>query len=87
MSYPAMPCQLLFEIYEDMVQILLMLKVLFKHDSEVKDLFCGASLGSEPRLFLNKISLTLGLSLFKMTFSMTTWMTDEDNGSVILAEL
>ena len=44
---------MLFEIYEDMVQILLMLKVhvLFKQNSEVEDLFCGASSGSEPSLF------------------------------------
>ena len=36
-----------FEINEDMVQILLMLKVLFTQDSKVEDLFCGASSGSE----------------------------------------
>ena len=33
-------------IYEDMVQILLILKVLFTQDSEVEYLFYGASLGS-----------------------------------------
>ena len=32
-----------FEIDEDMVQILLVLEVLFIQDSEVEDLFCGAS--------------------------------------------
>ena len=37
-----------FEIDEDMVQILLVLEVLFTQDSEVEDLFCGASSGSEP---------------------------------------
>ena len=37
---------LLFEIHEDMVQILLVLEVLFSQDSEVEDLFCGASSGS-----------------------------------------
>ena len=37
-----------FEIGEDMVQILLVLEVLFTQDSEVEDLFCGASFGSEP---------------------------------------
>ena len=30
-----------FEIYEDMVQILQMLKVLFTQDSEAEDLLCG----------------------------------------------
>ena len=41
-----------FKIDEDMVQILLVLEVLFTQDSEVEDLFCGASSGSEPSLFL-----------------------------------
>ena len=36
-----------FEIDEDMVQILLVLEVLFTQDSEVEDLFCGASSRSE----------------------------------------
>ena len=36
-----------------MVQILLMLEVLFTQDSEVEDLFCGASSGSEPILFFS----------------------------------
>ena len=56
-----------FEIYEDMVQILLMLKVLFTQDSEVEDLFCGASPGSEYTLFFSNNLF----SLFKMALSMT----------------
>ena len=44
-----------FEIDEDMVQILLVLEVLFTQDSEVEDLFCGASSRSEPsQYFLGK---------------------------------
>ena len=46
------PLKCFFEIYEDIVQILLMLKVLFTQDSEDEDLFCGASPGSEPSLFI-----------------------------------
>ena len=38
----------LFEINEDMVQILLMLDVLFTQDSKVEDLFCAASSSSDP---------------------------------------
>ena len=61
-----------FEIDEDMVQILLVLEVLFTQDSEVEDLFIGASSGSEPSLFYSAIiSSAWGLSLFKITFSMT----------------
>ena len=61
-----------FEIDEDMVQILLVMEVLFTQDSEVEDLFCGASSGSEPSLFFHNYFFSLGfLSLFKITFSMT----------------
>ena len=60
-----------FEIDEDMVQILLVLEVLFTQDSEVKDLFCGASSRSEPTCSSAIISSAWGLSLFKTTSSMT----------------
>ena len=60
-----------FEIYEDMVQILMMLKVLFTQDSELEDLFCGASPGSVPSLFFGNNLLAWDLSLFKMIFSVT----------------
>ena len=41
------------EIYEDMVQILLMLKIHFTQYSEVENMFCGTSSDSEPSLFVN----------------------------------
>ena len=47
-----------FEIDEDMVQILLVLEVLFTQDSEVEDLFCGASSRSEPSLFFSNYLFT-----------------------------
>ena len=50
-----------FEIDEDMVQILLVLEVLFTQDSEVEDLFCGASSGSEPSLFFSNYFFSLGV--------------------------
>ena len=79
---------LLFEIYEDMVQILLMLKVLFTQDSEVEDLFCSASPGSEPSLFFSNDLFSLGCEPVQDDSQHDfTWMTDEANGSVILAEL
>ena len=59
---------------KDMVLILLIVEVLFTQDSKVEDLFCGASSGSEPSLFISSYLLSLqlgGLSLFKITFSMT----------------
>ena len=52
-----------------MVQISLMLEVLFTtQDSEVEDLFCDASSGSEPGLFFRNYLFGLG---FKMTYGMT----------------
>ena len=60
-----------FEINEDMVQILLMLEVLFKQDSKVEDLFCGASSGSEPSLFFSNYFFSLGFKPIQDAFSMT----------------
>ena len=82
------PVKCFFEIYEDMVQILLMLKILLTQDSEVEDLFCGASSSLYPSLFFSN-------NLFSLRFEPVqddsqhdfTWMTDEANGLVILAEL
>ena len=59
------------EIYEDMVQILLMLKILFNQYSKVENMFCGTSSDSEPSCCSAFISAALGFSQFKMTFSMT----------------
>ena len=54
------PFKCLFEIYED--KFCLFLKVPFTQDSEVKDLFCGVSPGSEPRQFFSE-------NLFSLEFS------------------
>ena len=37
-----------------------MLEVVFTHDSEVEDLFCGASSGSEPGLFFRNYPFGFG---------------------------
>ena len=61
------------EIDEDMVQILLVLKVLFTQDSEVEDLFCGASSGSKASLFFSKYFFSLGFKpiqdIFQLDFA------------------
>ena len=54
------PIRFYFKIYENLVQILLMLSVLFTQDSEVEDLFYGASRGSEPNLFFINYLCGLG---------------------------
>ena len=51
-----------------MVQIMLVLEVLFTQDSEVEDLFCGASSGSEPSLFFSNYFLSLGFKPIQDNF-------------------
>ena len=60
-----------FEINEDMVQILLTLEVLFTQDSKVKIRFVVLLPALNPACSSEIISSAWGLSLFKMTFSMT----------------
>ena len=65
-----------------MVQILLMLKLLFTQDSDVKNMFCGASPGSEPSLFFSNYLFSLGFEPVRDDSQHGfTWMTDETNGS------
>ena len=50
------PVKCFFEVYEDMVGILLMLQVLLAEDPEIEYLFCGAPSGSETcLLFCNDL--------------------------------
>ena len=63
-----------FEIDEDMVQILLVLEVLFTQDSRILRLkICSVVLlpALNPACSSAIISSAWGLSLFKITFSMT----------------
>ena len=57
-----------FEINENMVQILLMLAVLLTQDSQVEDLFCGASSRSEPSLFFSNYFYSLGFKPIQVDF-------------------
>ena len=64
-----------FEIDED-IQILLVLEVLFTQDSEVEDLFCGASSGAEPSLFFSNYFISLGFKPIQDNFQHDfAWMT------------
>ena len=77
-----------FEIDEDMVQILLVMEVLFTQDSEVEDLFCGASSSSAPSLFFSNHFFSLGFKSIQDNFQHDfSRMTDEADSSVVLAEL
>ena len=57
-----------YSINEDMVQVLLVLEVLFTQDSEVEDLFCGVSSGSEPSLFFSNYFFSLGFKPIQDNF-------------------
>ena len=71
-----------------MVQILLMLKTFFTQDSEVEDLFCGASPSSEPSLFFSNNLFSLGFEPVQDDLQHDfPWMTDKANASVFLALL
>ena len=69
------PVKGLLEVYENMVEILLMLQVFLAEGPEIEYLFCGAPSGSETcLLFCN--------GLFCL------WLeSDKADGSVVLAQL
>ena len=74
---------MLFEINEDKVQIPLMFKIFFTQESEVKNLYCGASPGSEPSLFISENLVSLGFEPIQDDFQHGfTWMTDEAGRAV-----
>ena len=71
-----------------MVQILLLLEVLFKQDSKVEDLFCGASSSSEPSLFFSNYFFSLEFKAIQDDFQHDfARMIDEADSSVVLARL
>ena len=77
-----------FEINEDMVQIVLMLKALFTQESKVEDQFCGASSGSEPSLFFSNSFFSLGFRPIQDDFQHDfARVTDEADSSGVLADV
>ena len=78
----SIPCQKCFEIFEDMMQNMLMLNVLFTWILRLKICSAGLLPVLSPACSLT-ISSACSLGKFKMTYSIT----NEDNGSVVLAEL
>ena len=83
MSYPVKG---LLEVYEDKVEILLMLQVFLAQDPEIEYLFCGAPSGSETCLLFCNDLFCLWWNLFRMIFNMTlTRMADK--ADVVLVQL
>ena len=82
-----MLCQRLFEISEDMLQILQTLRYFSQRIQRLK--VCSAMLlpALNPAFSSILISSAWGLSLFKLTLNDFARITDEADSSVVLAEL
>ena len=78
----------LLEVYEHMVEVLLVLEIFLPEDSRVEDLLCGAPSCSEAcPLFSNNL---LRLCLQPVQYDLQhdfAWVTDEADRSVVLALL
>ena len=66
------PVEGLLEVYEDMVEVLLVLEIFLAKDLYVEDLLYGAPSCSETCLFFsNDLLRFCSLNLFSVIFSMT----------------
>ena len=67
----------LFEIFEDIVEVLLVLEIFLTKDSYVENLLCGAPFCSEACLFFNDDLLRLWLQSVQYDLQYDfTWVTD-----------
>ena len=81
------PVEGLLEVYEDIVEVLLVLEIFLTEDSWVEDLLCGASSCSEACLFFsNDLSLQLQSVQYDLQHDFV-WVAGEAVRSVVLALL
>ena len=81
------PVKGLPEVYEDMVEVLLVLEIFLTEDSWVEDLLCGAPSCSEACLFLSN-DLCLWLQSVQCDLQHDfAWVTAKADCSVVLALL
>ena len=81
------PVEGLPEVYEDMVEVLLVLEIFLTVDAKVEDLLCGAPAGSEACLFFSD-DLCLWLQSVQYDLQHDfAWVADEADCSVVLALL
>ena len=79
------PVEGLFEVYEDMVEILLVLEIFITENAQVEDLPCGAPTCSEDCLFFSDDLLCL-LWLQSVQYDLQhdfAWVTDEADCLVV----
>ena len=60
------PVEGLLEVYEDMVEVLLVLEIFLTEDSQVEDLLCGAPSCSEVCLLFSNDLFPLAASLLSV---------------------
>ena len=74
----AHPVEGLLEVYEDMVEVSLVLEIFLTEDSQVEDLLCGAPSCSEACLFFSDDLLHLRLQSVRYDPQYDfAWMADE----------
>ena len=82
------PVKGLLEIYEDMVEVLLVLVIFLTENAQVEDLLCGTPSFSEACLFFSDDLLCLWLHFVQYDLQHDfAWVTDEAYCSVVLALL
>ena len=82
------PVEGLLGVYEDMVEVLLVLEMFLTEDSRVEDLLCGVPSCSEACLFFSNDLLRFRLQSVQYDFQHDfAWVTDEAYCSVVLALL
>ena len=82
------PVEGLLEVYEDMVEVLLVLEIFLTENAQVEDLLCGTLSCSEACLFFGDDLLRLWLQSIQYDLQHDfAWVTDEAYYSVVLALL
>ena len=80
------PVEGLLEVYEDMVEVLLVLEIFLTENAYVEDLLCGTPSCSEACLFFGD-DLLLWLQSVQYALQHDfAWVTDEADCSVVLVK-
>ena len=82
------PVEGLLEVYENMVEVLLVLEIFLTENAQVKDLPCGTPSCSEACLFFGDDLLHFWLQSIQYDLQHDfAWVTDEAYCSIVLALL
>ena len=82
------PVEGLVEVYEDIVDVLLVLEIFLTEDSQIKDLLCGAPSCCGDYLFFSDDLLCLWLQSVQYDLQHDfSWVTNEADRSIVMALL